>query len=429
MSNQRSDTSNSGGPFKADDLKLINGIGPSIEERLNDAGIVTFAQLAALSPADIAAAVFGISDLTSEYIKSRQSPDNNDMRFSLQKSSSGVPYDRASPAQEIQGHDQFWRKPSRTRLEPSLRRGLERIIKQDWIGQARKLAMPSAGNGPGGDKRVRHLAADLYVPGQKDAAEIPGEIQHSTNRVLGKLQEETMTSVDSPRYATFTVELLLSANNEALRTHIEHRESGDEETWNHWRDAELLSFLTRHARLGQPQQRSSLPGAQQLASTSHITKENERPVPPQEEVIPPVAEEPSPQSTIASQPISTLYVRELKVIERDTATHRNALPSLESFDVQLTVDLTGQAELIGKLLEYRIYIYAKRQEDRTRHIIAEAQGSFTAGESVTITAAGKKIPQGMYRLWAKTVLLSTDKATTQSILSVAHAKGVGLLIY
>ncbi len=71
-------------PRDADDLKLINGIGPIVESRLRGVGIYTFTQLAALSPADIAAAVSDLAGLTSE-----------------------------------------------------------RIIKQDWIGQAHKLAAES----------------------------------------------------------------------------------------------------------------------------------------------------------------------------------------------------------------------------------------------------------------------------------------------
>ncbi|MGH2493866.1 MAG: helix-hairpin-helix domain-containing protein [Ktedonobacteraceae bacterium] len=73
--------SDSGEPFLKDDLQLINGIGPAIVKKLHGVGINTFAQLAALSPADIAAAI-------------------------------------ADSA--------------------------ERIIKQDWIGQAHKLAANKA---------------------------------------------------------------------------------------------------------------------------------------------------------------------------------------------------------------------------------------------------------------------------------------------
>jgi Helix-hairpin-helix domain len=84
MSKKRSEASRGEEPPEINDLKLINGIGPAVERRLHGVGIYTYAQLAALSPADVASAVAGIGGLTSE-----------------------------------------------------------RIIKQDWIGQARRLASES----------------------------------------------------------------------------------------------------------------------------------------------------------------------------------------------------------------------------------------------------------------------------------------------
>ena len=84
MSNKHLPRSRPLEPPEADDLRLINGIGPAVEKRLNSVGIFTFAQLAALSPADVAAAVADLAGLSTE-----------------------------------------------------------RIIKQDWIGQARKLVSES----------------------------------------------------------------------------------------------------------------------------------------------------------------------------------------------------------------------------------------------------------------------------------------------
>lgn len=76
-------------PPNTDDLTLIKGISPDVESRLYGVGIYTFAQLAALSPADIAASVSGLAGLTTD-----------------------------------------------------------RIITQDWIGQARKSAVASAQANP-----------------------------------------------------------------------------------------------------------------------------------------------------------------------------------------------------------------------------------------------------------------------------------------
>ena len=147
------------------------------------------------------------------------------------------------------------------------------------------------------------------------------------------------------------------------------------------------------------------------------------------EAVPPVAKETLLRATIATHLVGELRVRELKAVERGTTLHRNTLPSELPFDVQLTVDLTGQAELSGDSLEYGVQIYAKRLEDRARYTLAEASGAISLNESITSTAQSKTIPQGTYRLWANVTILATDKATTQSILSAAHAKGGMLLIY
>src|SRR5438067_13667107 len=68
ISKKRSETSRCEKPPKINDLKLVNGIGPVVERRLNGVGIYTYAQLSALSPADLAAAVDGITGLTAERI-------------------------------------------------------------------------------------------------------------------------------------------------------------------------------------------------------------------------------------------------------------------------------------------------------------------------------------------------------------------------
>ena len=60
--------SKSGQQSEADDLKIISGIGPAVEKRLHGVGIFTFAQLAVLSSADIAAAVADLSGLSAERI-------------------------------------------------------------------------------------------------------------------------------------------------------------------------------------------------------------------------------------------------------------------------------------------------------------------------------------------------------------------------
>ena len=40
-------------PVRQDDLKMISGVGPGLEKKLQDAGIVSYAQIAALTDAEI----------------------------------------------------------------------------------------------------------------------------------------------------------------------------------------------------------------------------------------------------------------------------------------------------------------------------------------------------------------------------------------
>ena len=154
MSRKDSHTSRALEPPEIDDLKRIHGVSPAVERRLHGVGIYTYAQLAALSPADIAASVAGLSGLTAE-----------------------------------------------------------RIIRQDWIGQARKLATSSK----------------------------PTESQK---------QDENQA--DHQHYATFTLELLLDKDNTALRAYIKHNESGAEDIWDGWQDAQLTGFFVQCAGLNIP---------------------------------------------------------------------------------------------------------------------------------------------------------------------------------
>jgi hypothetical protein len=55
-------------PSGADDLKLIDGIGPAIERHLHNSGILTFAQIADLSPEDLAALLHGYAGLSAQQI-------------------------------------------------------------------------------------------------------------------------------------------------------------------------------------------------------------------------------------------------------------------------------------------------------------------------------------------------------------------------
>jgi hypothetical protein len=174
MSEERSDTLRSVEQPDRDDLKLINGIGKAVEDRLHDHGIYTFAQLVALSPADIAAAVAGLAGLSAE-----------------------------------------------------------RIMKQDWIGQARKLTSKSVlseaqegveapiEHSPTPSDEITPAVAELAAPAAEVIETIPPPVVTITEPIgvprLSQI-ETVLTGVHTPQNffthdQPFNVRLSLDLSN------------------------------------------------------------------------------------------------------------------------------------------------------------------------------------------------------------------------
>jgi hypothetical protein len=88
--------SDSAKPMGADDLKLIHGVGPGIEKCLHRAGILTFEQLAALSPEEIAPLVSDISGRTVERITGEDWVGQA-RQFATSRAEADVPNDAGTP--------------------------------------------------------------------------------------------------------------------------------------------------------------------------------------------------------------------------------------------------------------------------------------------------------------------------------------------
>jgi hypothetical protein len=136
-----------------DDFTRIVGVGPVIERQLHEAGVVTYAQLGALSPDQIAGLVGNLPLLS-----------------------------------------------------------VERIAKQDWPGQARRLAADSTSQNDG-------------------SQESPQLHQH---------------------YATFHIELLLTSLGAVRRTRVVHVQSGEEQSWAGWDEELLRASFRQQAALPAP---------------------------------------------------------------------------------------------------------------------------------------------------------------------------------
>jgi hypothetical protein len=360
MAGKRSPTNRDAEPPRIDDLKLINGIGPAVEKRLIGIGILTYAQLTALSPADIAAAVADLAGLSAE-----------------------------------------------------------RIIKQDWIGQARKLAEESAtteaqkaieapieppapleehipaATHPVEPQQVHELAPESISSEAQEKVEAPADSgQAATFKAPveppSSAPKDTAPSMAGYHPANFTVELLLDENNYVHSTYVMDVQGKREQTWLGWPNTELLDFLNQNAGVNVLPEEPKLAIVQEPEKASALVAETEsKPLP------------------TASMPelAGTLHVREMKILGAESTDPRRTLPRDQPFDVSLTLDLTEIAVPDNTLLNYKASIYGKSRGSRSGHAVGEAEGTIESADTVTINVEGTPLAEGTYRM-AATVMVA-----------------------
>src|SRR5216684_2853552 len=306
MASKRSPTNRAAEPARINDLKLINGIGPAVEKRLNGVGIFTFTQLAALSPADVAAAVADLTGLSAERIV-KQDWIGQACRLAEESTSSQAQKD-FEPAAE----------PSAPIEHPHVATPLVELQ------QAGKLASESISSQA--QKEVEapehtEQAATFTAPVEPTS---PIEYAHAATPTA-EPQKDTDTIASKGRFhpATFTVELLLDENNNVYSAHVLHVQSRREHSWSDWPKSEL----------------------------------------------------------------------------------RRLLPHDQPFDVRLTLDLSEITVPGNTSLNYKASIYRKSRSDPSGQIIGETEGTIKRADNVTIDVEGNLLVVGSYRL-AATVILS-----------------------
>ncbi len=316
----------------ADDFKRIHGIGPAIERRLHSAGIRTFARLAALSPGKVAAIIPGLS--------------------------------------------------------------AERVAKQGWIRQARKL-MP---------KRV---------PAQppKEMAAISGR-QH---------------------YANFTVELLLDENDEARRTRVVHVQSGEVDTWAGWEAERLIDFLARHTTL---RSQVTKPVALVAAKAKPTPEVATTPEPVQ---LVTVVAEPVPEIVAVAGPATppttpaglagVPHLRRLEIVRTDMNTPQNILPYGQAFKVHLSLDLVNVVAPDNPPLDFTAVVYAKSVGRDSHQVVSESYGTVDFADSITLVTGDATLPRGLYRLEAAVTLTPTLAQPTPDHYLRAWLEGGLLQVY
>lgn len=386
MASKRSPTNRDAEPPRIDDLKQINGIGQGVEKRLNGVGIFTFVQLAALPPADIAAAVAGIAGLSAE-----------------------------------------------------------RIIKQDWIGQARKLAAESLSSEAemGLEATFEPLAPMITrqiviskAP-VKPPAPVPLEQTQDAALMAGP-EKDVAPSMERYHPATFTVELLLDENNIVHNTHALHVQSRREQTWMGWQTRQLFDFLSESAGLNITSEEPAFLSTEAPDHAPTLVNESELPASivaseestglniTSEEPALPSVEEPDDASAVTTEskpftPITassrlagTLRVREMEMVRAESNRPSALLSHDERFDVRLILDLSELQAPGNTPLNYKASIYGRGRGPGSRSglVIGEAQGTIIPADTVTINVEGNTLPEGAYQLAATVILgLPTMKLT------------------
>ncbi len=326
MVRKRSPTNGDAEPPRIDNLRLINGIGPAVEKRLNGVGVFTFAQLAALPPADIAAALADLTGLSSE-----------------------------------------------------------RIIKQDWIGQARKLAAESATS-----EAQRVVEAPV---------EPPAVIEHAQSATLSvESEKDAVPSRERYHPTTFTLEFLLDEDNNIHSTHVLHVQSKREDTWTGWQKTQLVDFLSQSAGLNIPSDEPALLSAKEPDHAPAVVEESHH--------APVLVTGSEPLTPLAAQPrlAGTLRVREMEMIGVESSSPRRNLTRDEPFGVRLTLDLTELQVPGNTPLNYKASIYGKDLSSRSSLALGKAQGTIIPADTVTIKVERNTLPEGIYQLAATVIL-------------------------
>lgn len=327
MARKQSRVLNTVRPIKAEDFRLIKGVGPVLAERLYSAGVCTYDGLAFLSPSKLA---------------------------------------------EITGMS------------------AKQISKQDWCGQALKLA-----------------AKKTYSkPSQKD----------SPKRSIRQ------------HYENFTIEFLVDEKHAVRRTRVAHIQSGDANTWAGWERGQLVDFLARHTGV-----RVSVAGmekhvdqvdlesdVQNRSCKSQATKPEIRPL-----------SHPSTAATSHSVPVkettpSAPKVSKLRICKLEVLNPGSDHPVIfvrqdQPYLARLTLDLTKMNESGDVPLLCKASVFS-RQLGGTRHSIGEIVSTLKFSKYVNLEINGDHLPPGTYRLEAFAEIRYDESASR----STASLKG-GLL--
>jgi hypothetical protein len=221
-----------------------------------------------------------------------------------------------------------------------------RVVNEDWIGQARELAVRV----PDDDE---HLLA--------------GSGQH---------------------YENFVVRIRLDDDNDVRSTTIEHIQSGESKRWAAWERAKLAEFIEAQAELSP----HAVPGpAQEITAAARREAVAEPGVTPGPSVI---AAAELVESGATPEPVGHAAG------ELTMRPEADMVRAGEPFTVSLTLEPREITMPADATLEYRAVVVAKPLQGGPHRTIAEADGISPPHWPAVIRMTSAGLPKGVYRLKA-----------------------------
>lgn len=299
-----------------DDLTRIKGIAASVAARLNQAGITRYEQLAEKKPAQVARMLSGLIGFSAN-----------------------------------------------------------RIAREDWIGQAARLAalaepFPSQGSG-------------------------------------GSMQQH---------YSGFTVVLLLEGEQKVRQTRVKHIQSEIEDSWAGWNGQKLIAFFEDRFGYTQYTQEQSEP--EMDTKPLHLAA-------PAREAKPVSA--PGTPIQSGEQSAERVMIRSVHLLDRQGELTGIRLPAGRAVNLRLILDTSSLKT--QPPVPFESFIYAKQMGQGSSRLIGNAEGSLPKLGKAKLDVAGEALPPGDYRLEVMVILHpgSADQKKSRPIMAISE--GYFLNIY
>lgn len=295
-------------PRKNDDFRLIRGITRNFKVKLYENGIRTFDQLANLTPSEVLAAIGAETDLT-----------------------------------------------------------VDRIKRDDWIGQARKLVE------------------------EAEALKVESQAPDSDPR-------ET--------YASFALELKLDQDNRVDQTRILFvggKGKDAEEKWPGWDPGRVARFVEKCVGI-----KSDL----EAPDVIDVTPEEIEEAPRSERARKPDVSRPVP---VSSQAVS---LNRFQVISAARNQPVFSFNTSEQYRVDLEIDASSLSRFAGRSMQFQAAVKAKNLKNSAFIDIGDAKGTIDVGQGIPVSIDCRQLPAGDYRLSALVTVTIPNNGSTYDVKSM-----------